>query len=296
MAVEDKVIISCAISGAAANRQQCPYIPYTPEEYGEEARRARDAGASVVHIHARNPSTGFPSYESSDYRAITDAISAAAPDLVINYSTGAIGIAREQRIAHIRELRPEIAALNMGSMNYAIYSRTKKVFHLDAVFANPFGDIVFFLEAMREAGVKPEYECFDSGHVNNVLLLHEMGLDDPAPHFSLIMGVHGGISASVENLAHQKSMLPQGSHWQVVGVRQPEQWRMVAAALALGGSCRVGLEDNFYVADGVMATSNGELVDKAARLAREVGRAVAEPADARRMLGLKAPARAGASS
>src|SRR5688500_11666399 len=146
MGVEDKVVITNSISGAAANRQQCPYIPYTPEEYGEEARRAREAGASMIHIHARKPDTGFPSYDPSDYKAITDAILAAAPDVIINYSTGAIGIDREQRIAHIKELRPEVGALNMGSLNYAIYSKTKKTFHLDAVFANPFSDIRFFLE------------------------------------------------------------------------------------------------------------------------------------------------------
>ena len=117
MGVEDKVVISCALSGAAANRQQCPYIPYTPDEYAEEARRAREAGAAIVHLHARKPEDGSPSYEAHDYRAITEAILSRVPDVVINFSTGAIGIAREDRIVHIRDLRPEIGALNMGSMN-----------------------------------------------------------------------------------------------------------------------------------------------------------------------------------
>lgn len=292
MGVQDKVVISNSISGAAANRQQCPYIPYTPEEYAEEARRAREAGASVVHIHARKPDTGFPSYESEDYKAITDAILAQVPDIIINYSTGAIGIPREQRVTHISDLRPEIGALNMGSMNYAIYSETKKKFYIDAVFANPFGDIMFFLERMKESGVKPEHECFDSGHINNVKLLQDAGFGDPKPHFSLIMGVHGGIAATTENLAHQKSLLPPDAHWQVIGVRNPEQWRMVAAAISLGGSVRVGLEDNFYLSEGVMATSNGELCEKAATLCREMGRDVAEPNEARGMLGLKVPDRA----
>jgi uncharacterized protein (DUF849 family) len=292
MAVGDKVVISCALSGAAANRQQCPYIPYTPEEYAEEARRAREAGAAVVHLHARKPEDGRPSYDVEDYKAITDAILERVPDIVINYSTGAIGISREERIAHIRELRPEIGALNMGSMNYAIYSKTKKQFYLDAVFANPFGDIQFFLEAMKDAKVKPEHECFDSGHINNVALLADMGLGDPKPHYSLIMGVHGGIAASVQNLVHQVSLLPDGAHWQVIGVRHPEQWRMVAAALAMGGSVRVGLEDNFYVSDGEMAQSNGDLIAKAARMARDAGREIAEPNEAREMLGLAVPDRA----
>ncbi|HVL80153.1 MAG TPA: 3-keto-5-aminohexanoate cleavage protein [Actinomycetota bacterium] len=292
MGIQDKVVISCAISGAAANRQQCPYIPYTPEEYGQEARRARDAGASVVHIHARKPDTGAPSYDVEDYRAITDAILAEVPDIIVNYSTGAIGIDREQRVAQIADLRPEIGALNMGSMNYAIYSRSRKAFHIDAVFANPFGDIIFFLETMRDAGTKPEHECFDSGHINNVMLLADMGLGDPRPHFSLIMGVHGGIAATVPNLIHQVSLLPADAHWQVIGVRHPEQWRMIAAALGAGGSVRVGLEDNFYTADGEMATSNGDLVAKAARMAADVGRPVAEPNEAREMLGIAVPDRA----
>ncbi len=292
MGVDDKVIISCALSGAAANRQQCPYIPYAPEEYAEEARRAREAGAAIVHLHARRPDDGSPSYEVADYRAITEAILASVPDIVINYSTGAIGIDREQRIAHIRELRPEIGALNMGSLNYAIYSRTKKQFYVDAVFANPFGDIRFFLDAMRDAGVKPEHECFDAGHVNNVKILQDLGDADPDPHFSLIMGVHGGIAATVENLVHQVQSLPSGAHWQVIGVRHPEQWRMVGAAIALGGSVRVGLEDNFYTDEGVMATSNGDLVDKAAGLCEELGREVAEPNEAREMLALDIPDRA----
>lgn len=292
MGLGDKVVISCALSGAAANRQQCPSIPYTPEEYAQETRRARDAGAAVVHLHARRAHDGSPSYDVADYRAITDAILSTVPDIVINYSTGAIGIEREQRIAHIRELQPEIGALNMGSLNYAIYSQAKKTFYLDAVFANPFGDIMFFLEAMRDAGVKPEHECFDAGHINNVKILAEMGLGDPRPHYSLVMGIHGGIAGTVENLIHQTRLLPAGSHWQVIGVRQPDQWRMVAAALAAGGSVRVGLEDNFYVDDGVMASSNGELVEKAARLAADLGRHVAEPNEARDMLGLPIPDRA----
>lgn len=292
MGVEDKVVITNSISGAAANRQQCPYIPYTPEEYGEEARRAREAGASMIHIHARKPDTGFPSYDPADYRAITDAILSVAPDVIINYSTGAIGIDREERISHIKELRPEVGALNMGSINYAIYSKTKKQFHLDAVFANPFSDIRFFLEVMQDSGTKPEHECFDSGHINNAAILADAGLSDPKPHFSLIMGVQGAIAATAQNLAHQVSLLPDGAHWQVIGVRNPEQWRMVAGALALGGSVRVGLEDNFYLPDGTMATSNGELCAHAATLARATGREVASPEEARAMLALKAPVRA----
>src|SRR3954465_9246354 len=141
---EDPVIISCSISGAIANRDQCPAIPYTPEEYAAEARRTGDEGGSQIHIHARRPD-GTPSYEIEDFRAITDAILAEVDDVIINYSTGAIGVPLEKRIAHLRELRPDGAALNMGSMNYAKYSSRRKDFVFATVFQNPFSEIIQFL-------------------------------------------------------------------------------------------------------------------------------------------------------
>src|ERR671926_1433179 len=144
MSLDDPVIICCSISGAIANRDQCPAIPYTPEEYAAEARRVVDEGGSQIHIHARKPD-GTPSYEIEDFAAITDAINAEVDDVIINYSTGAIGVPLEKRIAYLRELRPDVAALNMGSMNYAKYSAKRKAFVFDAVFANPFSEIIEFL-------------------------------------------------------------------------------------------------------------------------------------------------------
>ncbi len=160
MSLEDPVVITCSISGAIANRDQCPAIPYTPEEYAAEARRIVDEGGSMIHIHARSPD-GAPSYEVDDFRAITDAILDAAGDVVINYSTGAIGVPVEKRIAYLRELRPDVGALNMGSMNYAKYSRRRKDFVFQAVFENSFETIGTLLAAMNAADVKPEHECFD---------------------------------------------------------------------------------------------------------------------------------------
>ena len=174
---EDPVIISCSISGVIANRDQCPAIPYTPEEYAAEARRAVDEGASQIHIHARKPD-GTPSYEVEDFRAITEAIRAEVADVIVNYSTGAIGIPIEKRIEYLRELRPDVAALNMSSMNYAKYSRRRKDFVFKAVFENSFDTIVEFITAMKELGIKPEHECFDSGHVANLDPLLDMGLLD----------------------------------------------------------------------------------------------------------------------
>src|SRR4029450_987796 len=150
---EDPVVITNSISGAVANREQCPAIPYTPEEYAAEARRIVDEGGLMIHIHARTPD-GVPSYEIEDFRAITEAINAEVDDVIINYSTGAIGVPLEKRIAYLRELKPDVAALNMGSMNYAKYSRRRKDFVFQTVFENSFDTIITLLEAFNELGIK----------------------------------------------------------------------------------------------------------------------------------------------
>jgi len=280
---ERPCMITCALSGVVANRAQCPAIPYTPEEYAAEAKRACEAGAAVVHIHARKPD-GAPSYEVADYRNIYDAVTAACP-VIINFSTGAIGITVDVKIAPVKAIRPAIAALNMGSMNYAKYNPQKKRFVFDFVFPNPFAEIIALVSAMKECGVKPEMECFDAGHVGNSFPLIDMGLLAPPYQYSLIMGVLGGIPPTVENLAQQVRLLPPGSDWQVIGISD-DQWRMAAAAIALGGNVRVGLEDNFYVSPEVMAKSNGDLVDKAARMIRDQGRRPATIEECRARLGL----------
>ena len=283
----DACIVTCALSGVAANRDLCPAIPYTPAEYAAEAKRARDAGAAVVHIHARYPD-GRPSYRIEDYRAITLAILDAAPDLVVNFSTGAVGIRIEERVHQVTALEPELAALNMGSMNYAKYSRTRKTFVFDTVFANPFTDIVYLLEQMRSAGVKPECECFDTGHVASLAPLIDMGLLEAPVQISLIVGVLGGAPADARTLAHMATLVPQPSTWEVVAISRA-QWALVSAAASLGGNVRVGLEDNFYLPSGEMASSNGALVDAAARLVELSGRKVADPGAARSLLGLPDP-------
>ena len=283
----DDCIVTCALSGVAAGRDQCPAIPYTPEDYAAEAKRARDAGAAVVHIHARYPD-GRPSYRIEDYRAITLAILDAAPDLIVNFSTGAIGVPAEQRVHQVTALKPELAALNMGSMNYAKYSSKRKSFVFEFVFANPFTEIVFLLEQMRGADVKPECECFDTGHVASIAPLIDMGLVEPPVQLSLIVGVLGGAPAGAPTLAHMASLVPQPATWEVVAIGR-SQWAMVSAAASLGGNVRVGLEDNFYLPSGEMAGSNGELVGAAARLVELSGRKVAEPATARALLGLPDP-------
>jgi len=289
MSLEDPVVITCSISGAIANREQCPAIPYTPAEYAAEARRIVDEGGTMIHIHARR-ADGTPSYEIEDFQAITDAIRAEVGDAaIINFSTGTIGVPLQKRIDYLRACRPEVAALNMGSMNYAKYSRSRKGFVFSMVFSNPFEEIVQLLEAMNELDIKPEHECFDVGHVGSLAPLIDMGVLEPPLHVDCVMGVVGGIPPTARNLAAMVENIPaaapgeRSSHWGVIGVSR-DQWMLVAAALSLGGSIRVGLEDNLYLPDGRMATSNGELIAKAREMAEDVGRRAATVEEARSLL------------
>src|SRR6202050_1011968 len=233
VSLDDPVVITCSISGAIANREQCPAIPYTPEEYAAEARRIVDEGGVHIHIHARKPD-GTPSYEIEDFVAIRDAIRAEVGDAVIvNFSTGTVGVPVEKRIAYLEAGRPEVAALNMGSMNYAKYSERRKDFVFKFVFQNPFDEIIELLEAMRRIGIKPEHECFDVGHVASLHPLVDMGLLDAPLHADFVMGVLGGVPATARNLAAMADNMPEGGHhWAVIGIGRV-QWLMVAAALAL---------------------------------------------------------------
>jgi 3-keto-5-aminohexanoate cleavage enzyme len=286
MSVDDPAIITCSVSGAIANRDQCPAIPYTPPEYAAEARRIVDEGGVHIHIHARTPD-GAPSSEVDDFAAIRDAIVSEIGDAaIINLSTGTVGVPVEKRIAYLEACRPEVAALNMGSLNYAKYSAARKDFVFKFVFTNPFEEIIELLEAMRRLHIKPEHECFDLGHVGSLAPLVDMGLLEAPLHADFVMGVVGGVSATARNLAAMADNLPAGRHhWGVIGIGRG-QWTMVAAALTLGGSIRVGLEDNFYLPDGAMARSNGELIAKARQLTEDCGRRPATVEEARALLAI----------
>jgi uncharacterized protein (DUF849 family) len=298
--LDDPVVITCSISGVIANREQCPAIPYTPEEYGAEARRAVEEGASMIHIHARKPD-GTPSYEIEDFSAITEAIRANVDDVIVNYSTGTIGVPVSKRIEYLRACRPEVAALNMGSMNYAKYSRSRKDFVFKMVFTNPFEEIVELLEAMNELGIKPEHECFDLGHVGSLAPLVDMGVLKAPLHVDCVMGVVGGVPPTPRNLAAMAENIaevptgpdgdvpnplpPRKHHWGVIGISR-DQWTLIATALTLGGSIRAGVEDNLYLPDGSMARSNGDLIAQARRMTEDVGRRPATVAEARGLLGI----------
>jgi 3-keto-5-aminohexanoate cleavage enzyme len=283
---DEPVIITCAISGSLATREQCAAIPYTPSDYAAEARRVVDAGGVHIHIHARKP-TGEPSYEIEDFAAITDAIRQEIGDAaIVNHSTGTVGVSLETRIAYLRACLPEVAAVNMGSMNYAKYSYPRHAFVFDLVFENSFSDIIELLRAINDAGIKPEFECFDVGHVGSLAPLIDLELVSNPVHVSFVMGVLGGIPASARNLETMAENAPDGAHWGVIGIGR-EQWRMVTAALALGGSIRVGLEDNLYMPNGAMARSNGDLVEQARLLTEASGRRPATVAQARSRLGIE---------
>lgn len=301
MSIDHPVILTCSISGSLANREQCPAIPYTPAEYAAEARRIVDEGGVQIHIHARSED-GRPSYEVEDFAAIQQAIRDEVGDAVIvNFSTGTIGVSVDKRIAYLEACRPEVAALNMGSMNYAKYSARRKDFVFSTVFPNPFDEIVEFLRAMKRLGIKPEHECFDVGHVGNLAPLIDMGLLDGPLHADFVMGVTGGIPPTARNLATMADNLAEvgralavppaadgtarDHHWGLIGISRV-QWPLIGAALALGGSIRVGLEDNFYLPDGTMARSNGDLIAAAAQMVATSGRRLATVAEARELLGV----------
>jgi len=279
-----KMILSAALTGAATNRSHCPDIPYTPQELGLEAKRAVDAGASIVHIHAREDN-GMPSWRTEVFEQIKDEVRKHCPNVIINYSTGAIGLSIEDRLKHLPATKPDMAAFNMGSMNYAIFSKRAKQFIWNGVFENSFDDMIKVVKTMNENAICPEMECFDTGHIRNAEPLKEMGLLPDNACYSLVMGVMGGIPATPENLIHQIKQVPENAFWQSIVISR-KQWQLSAIAAAMGGNFRVGLEDNFYLPNGDMAKSNGELVNAGASLARMIGREIASIEEAREMLNI----------
>jgi len=279
-------VVTCALTGVLANRKQSPGIPYTPAEIGEEARRAYEAGAAAVHIHARNDD-GSPTFSPAVFSRIKEEVRKRSP-IILNFSTGTIADDVSDQCTYIRESQPEIAALNMGTMNYSKYSAKRKAFVFDMVFPNTYDKIIKLLSTMNEAGVKPELECFDTGHTHGVWPLVDMGVLRPPLQYSFIVNVLGGIPATVESLQLQAKLAHPNSEWEVIGISHGH-WRMLATALVLGGNIRTGLEDHLYLPSGEMAKSNGEMVEVAVRMCRDVGRKPASVDEARQILALGGP-------
>ena len=282
----DICVVTCALTGVLANRKQCPGIPYTPAEIGEEARRAHEAGASVVHIHARNDD-GSPTFSPAVFAEIKREVQARSP-VILNFSTGTISDDVTDQCTYLSESKPEIGALNMGTMNYSKYSHSRKSFVFDMVFPNTYDKIIKLLRAMNEAGVKPELECFDTGHTQGTWPLIDMGLLVPPLQFSFIVGVLGGIPGEVESLQLQTKIMSPGSEWECIAISHGH-WRMLACAAVMGGNVRTGLEDHLYLPGGEMAKSNAEMVEVATRIVRDVGRRPATVEEARAILALRSP-------
>ena len=270
----DEVIVTAALTGALADRKQCPHLPYSPQEIADEAERACQAGAAIVHIHVRE-SDGKPSWRPELFTQVSDLIRSRC-NAILNFSTGGIDGDIQFRSQNLPQTKPEMAALNMGSMNYALYSSRQKTFLMSDVFRNPFQEIEYLLKLMNTHAIVPELECFDAGHICNADPFIDMGLLKSPFHFSLIMGVTGGISATPQNLRNQVGLLPENAHWQLIGISR-DQWPLLELSLDLGGHVRVGLEDNFYLPNGTMAKSNAELVEEAVKKIRDRGQEIVTP-------------------
>jgi 3-keto-5-aminohexanoate cleavage enzyme len=268
----DPLIITVAPVGAELTPEQTPHLAVTPEQLGDVARTCREAGASIIHVHCRNDD-GTNTHDVGRFREAYDAIRSQS-DLIVQFSTGgAIGMTPEERAA-VLQLRPEMATLTCGSVNFG-----------DDIFENSFPIMRAILRKMHEYGVRPELEIFDKGHLSNARKLEREGLLSFPQHVDFVLGVPGGLDASVQNLADLMDHLPPGCTWSVAGIGRM-QLPMAMAALAMGGHVRVGLEDNIYYTKGRLAT-NAELVARVVRLAGELGRPVATPEEARELLGLK---------
>ncbi|MDR2167339.1 MAG: 3-keto-5-aminohexanoate cleavage protein [Clostridiales bacterium] len=270
----DKLIITAAICGAEVTKEHNPAVPYTIEEIGREAASAYNAGASIIHLHVREDN-GAPTQCARRYALAFAEIKRLCPDVIIQPSTGgAVGMSNEERMQPL-SLRPEMATLSFGTVNFGG----------DDIFVNTENTIKEFAARMAEMGVKPEAEIFDKGMIDMAIRQAARGVVAPPLHFNLVMGVNGGIAASVRDFAYLVDSLPAGSTFTATGIGRAA-FPMATLAIIAGGHVRVGLEDNIYLSRGILAASNGELVEKVVRLAAEFGREIATPGEARRILGL----------
>ncbi|MGQ9645812.1 MAG: 3-keto-5-aminohexanoate cleavage protein, partial [Thermodesulfobacteriota bacterium] len=302
----DKVIITAAITGAIAIPTQSPYLPFTPEDIANEAIRSWRAGAAVVHIHVRDPKVGSPSADLDLYRMVIQKIMGET-DLVICLTTGAgRGMTIEERTQVVPVFKPELASVNMGSINFSIHPLGKRFKpedyrfewektwmegSRDFVFRNTFADLEGICRIIEENQVKPELEIYDVGHLYNAsYLVGENFLKKPL-HMQFVTGILGGIASTVEDLVHLNSraqnLFGKDYTWSVIGAGFPAQFRMAAAALAMGGHVRVGLEDSLQISKGKLAESNAQQVEAAVQLSRLLGREPATPDEARSILRLK---------
>jgi len=269
----DKCIITVAVNGAEVTRDHQPALPYTPEEIAIEVEKAHAAGASIAHIHARWDD-GSPTQDKGRYEQIIEQIQKRC-DIIVQVSTGgAVGMSIEERMQPVF-LKPEMATLSTGTVNFG-----------NGVFMNAPEDIEILAQTMKQEGVRPEFEIFEVGMIQNALQLVKKGYVEGHLHFDFVLGVPGAIPASIQNLTHMISQIPQEASWTVAGIGR-FQLPMAIHALLLGGHVRVGFEDNVYYSKGVLADSNAQLVERVVRVAKEVGREIATPNEARELLQIK---------
>jgi len=288
MSVADKVVITCSLTGVLTDPAQHK-VPVTPAEMAAAAREAYEAGATVVHCHYRQQGPGMgrmPTWDPDTVAAIDAAIRAEVPELLINMSTGVVGPDISAPLACLRRIRPELAALNAGSLNYLKTRADGRWAWPPMVFDNAVEKVEQFCKVMNELGVVPECECFDTGIVRSVALYQQVGLLRPPAHVSFVMGVASGMAAKASWLPLLIEELPAGAHFQTILIGREEVWPVHRRSAELGGQLRTGLEDTFYLPDGTKTDSNGKLIEALVRVARECGREPATAAEARAILGV----------
>ena len=276
---KNKVVVTCSLTGVLTNPAQHP-VPVTPAEMAASAKEAFDAGASIMHVHFRRqePGMGFlPTWEPEVASAIVVAIREACPGVIINNTTGVVGADIAGPLACLDATRPEMAAMNAGTLNYLKLKSDGQWAWPPMLFDNPIAKIEAFLAHMYASGIVPECECFDTGIVRSVGLLQRAGLLRAPAHVSFVMGVESGMPAKAEWLPLLLAELEPGTHWQTIGIGREEVWKLHRATAELGGNLRTGVEDTFYLPDGSKTTGNGALIEAMVKMAREVGR---EPASA----------------
>jgi len=286
MSSDTKAVLTCAITGVLTDPDRHT-VPVTPEELAAETRRAHDAGASVIHVHFRQQAPGkgrLPSWDPNVAQACVDAMKAEVPDIIINMTTGVMGPDISGPIACLERVRPEMAALNAGSLNYLKTRSNGAWAWPPLLFDNPVKKVKAMFDKMTELDITPECECFDTGIVRSVGLFLHNGMLKPPVNVSFVMGVSSGMPAKPQWLPLLIEELPEGAHWQTIAIGRTEVWDLHKKTAELGGDLRTGLEDTFYLPNGDKATSNGQLIEALANVARASGREIASPAEARERL------------
>jgi len=286
-----KAIVTCALTGVLTNPERHP-VPVTVEEMAASAKEATDAGASILHVHFRMQEPGLghlPTWDPDVAGAIVDAIRETCPGVIINQSTGVVGDDISGPVACMNRLRPEIAACNAGSLNYLKTRRDGSWAWPPMLFDNPVDKVGRFLSAMAEVDAKPEFECFDVGIVRSIGMFQAAGLAPKGvPELNFVMGVSSGMPADPRLLELLVQYRPDPSTWQVTAIGRQEIWPLHRRTAELGGHLRTGVEDTFYLPDGSRCGGNGHLIEAMVSMAREVGREIASPEEARQILGLRA--------